>query len=83
MSVLGYLFFLIAGLGFGFAAPGLSKLLPLLFPIALWLGAVAREGVDGTALLRLLLALVVTAIGIVIGAVLDRRGSQGRQAGYA
>jgi hypothetical protein len=73
MSVMAYILFLLAGLGFGYAAPGLWKLAPLAFPIALALGAFLRDGVDGESLLKLILALAVTLVGIVVGAVLDQR----------
>ena len=36
--------------------------------------AAFQEGIDGTMLLRLLVALVVTAVGVVLGVLLDRSG---------
>jgi hypothetical protein len=74
MGVVAYILFFVAGLAFGFAAPGRMKLLPLAFPVALWLIALLREGFDGLALVLLLVALAATALGIVVGSVLDRRG---------
>jgi hypothetical protein len=71
--VLGYVLFFVAGLGFGYAAPGNLKLIPFLFPVALALGAMARDGVQGEILLRLLVALVITAIGIFLGRTLEER----------
>ncbi|MBA3263965.1 MAG: hypothetical protein H0T69_16140 [Thermoleophilaceae bacterium] len=71
MAIVAYALFFLAGLGFGYAAAGRMKWLPLAFPLVLALVAALREGVDGTFLLRLVVALVVTVAGVVLGAVLD------------
>ena len=81
--VLGYVLFFLAGVGFGYAAPGNAKYVPFLFPIVLALGAMARDGVQGVILLRLLLALVITGIAIVIGRVLEDRLEPEENAGTA
>jgi hypothetical protein len=70
--VVAFLLFFIAGLGFGFAAAGVWKWLPLAFPLVLALVAALQEGVDGTWLLRLAMAVVVTVVGVVVGRLLDR-----------
>jgi hypothetical protein len=70
-------------LGFGFAAPGKSKWLPLLVPLLLFLGAIFQEGIDGVMVVRLVAALLVTAAGVLLGALLDRRGAGGERARYA
>ena len=67
MAVVAYLLFFLAGLGFGYAAIGVWKWLPLAFPLLLALAAAAGEGVDGTMLLRLAVALLITAAGVVLG----------------
>jgi hypothetical protein len=67
MAVIAYVLFFLAGLGFGYAAIGVWKWLPLAFPLLLALVAAASEGVDGTMLLRLAVALLVTAAGVVLG----------------
>ena len=71
--VIGSILFFIAGVGFGYAAPGNLKLIPFLFPVALALSAMFRDGVQGEILLRLLVALVITAIGIFLGRTLEER----------
>ena len=71
--VLAYIIFFLAGLGFGYAAPGIFKFTPFVFPLALALGAVLRDGLQGEIVLRLLIALGITAVGIVIGRLLDTR----------
>ena len=79
MDIPSYLIFFLAGLGFGFAAPGKWKWIPLVFPLALAFAAAFQEGVDGTLVLRLIVALVVTAGGVLLGALLDRRGTRGER----
>jgi hypothetical protein len=78
-----YVLFFIAGLGFGYAAVGKWKWLPLVFPLALALGAAVQQGIDGTWVFRLIVALVVTVGGVLLGALLDSRGQRGEQARYA
>ena len=75
MGIAAYLLFFLAGLGFGYAAPTRWKWLPVLFPIALAIGAVINHGPDGAILVRLIVALVVTALGILLGSVIDARTS--------
>jgi hypothetical protein len=70
MAVLSYALFFLAGLGFGYAAMGVWKWFPLAFPLLLALAAAASEGIDGTLLLRLAIALVVTVAGVLLGIVL-------------
>ena len=82
MDTASYLIFFLVGLGFGFAASGAWRWTPLVFPVALALGAAFGEGVDGTLLIRLVIALLVTAGGVLLGALLDRRGGR-EQAGFA
>jgi hypothetical protein len=71
--VIAYILFFLAGLGFGYAAPGGWKYVPFVFPLLLALGAMARDGVQGEILLRLLVALAITAAGILLGRLLEQR----------
>jgi hypothetical protein len=73
MDILSYLLFFLAGLAFGFAAPGRWKWTPLVFPLALALLTAYDEGIDGTLLVRLVVAVLVTIAGVVFGALLERR----------
>jgi ABC-type phosphate transport system permease subunit len=75
VGIAAYLLFFLAGMGFGYAAPTRWKWLPVLFPIALALGAVIRHGLDGTIVIRLIVALVVTALGIFVGMMIEARAS--------
>jgi hypothetical protein len=80
VGVVAYVLFFLAGLGFGFAAPGKWKWLPLLFPLFLWVGAVLVNGVDAASVIRLIVALVVMVVGILIGILLDSREQRGTAA---
>jgi hypothetical protein len=68
--VVAYVLFFVAGLGFGYAAPGRWRWLPMAFPLLLALVTVLKEGGDGVLLVRLLIALVVTAVGVIAGVML-------------
>jgi hypothetical protein len=75
---MAYLLFFIAGVGFGYAAPPKWRWLPLLFPLVLGLYALFMYGLDASILIRLLVALIITALGILVGTVIDARGSEQR-----
>ena len=83
MGIAAYVLFFLAGLGFGYAAPGKWKWVPLIFPLALALGAALQQGIDGAMILRLVVALLVTAGGVLLGALLEVRGERGERARYA
>ena len=70
-DVIGYVLFFLAGVGFGYAAPPKLKAVPLIFPLVLALGAFLSDGFQGEILIRLLIALVITVAGIVIGGLID------------
>ena len=73
MGITSYVLFFLAGIGFGYAAPLRWKWLPILFPIALALLAVFIHGFDGAVLIRLIIAIVVTAAGVFVGMMIDSR----------
>jgi hypothetical protein len=78
--VIGYVLFFLAGVAFGYAAPGGWKFAPLLFPIVLALGAFVRDGVDGEVVVRLIVALVLTGIGVLLGRMLEERTGEAAEA---
>jgi hypothetical protein len=75
-GIVAYLLFFIAGLGFGYAAEGKWRWLPLLFPLVLGLFALLKYGPDASVIIRLIVALVITALGVLVGAAVDARGSE-------
>jgi hypothetical protein len=74
-GVIAYLLFFLAGLGFGYAAEGRWRLLPLVFPLALGLWAIFKYGPDVSVLIRLVVALALTVLGVILGTAIDARGS--------
>ncbi len=84
MGITAYVLFFLAGLGFGYAAEGKWRWLPLLFPLALGLFALFTYGPDASVLIRLIVALLITAAGVLLGAIIDSRTSaRGDHARYA
>jgi hypothetical protein len=75
VGITAYVLFFLAGVGFGYAAPTRWKWLPVLFPIALALGAVMIHGLDGAIIVRLVVALIVTALGVFAGMMIEARAS--------
>jgi hypothetical protein len=73
VGITSYVLFFLAGVGFGYAAPTRWKWLPILFPIALALVAVFIHGISGAVVIRLIIALIVTAAGIFVGMMIDAR----------
>jgi hypothetical protein len=83
-GIIAYVLFFIAGLGFGYAAVGKWRWLPLLFPLVLGLFALSKYGPDASVIIRLVVALVITVLGVLVGAAIDARGSEaGDQPRYA
>jgi steroid 5-alpha reductase family enzyme len=84
VGITAYALFFLAGIGFGYAAPTRWKWLPVLFPIALALGAVFAHGLDGAVIVRLVIALVVTAAGVFVGMMIEARAdNRGEDPRYA
>lgn len=75
-GIIAYLLFFLAGVGFGYAAEGKWRWLPLAFPLVLGLFALFKYGPDASVLIRLIVALVITAVGVLVGAAIDARGER-------
>jgi uncharacterized BrkB/YihY/UPF0761 family membrane protein len=73
VGITAYVLFFIAGLGFGYAAEGNWRWLPLAFPLVLGLFAIFKYGPDASVLIRLIVALIITAVGVLVGTVIDAR----------
>jgi hypothetical protein len=73
VGITSYVLFFLAGMGFGYAAPTRWKWLPILFPIALALMAVFIHGFDGAVVIRLIIAIIVTALGVFVGMMIESR----------
>jgi len=75
-GIIAYLLFFLAGLGFGYAAPPRWRWLPLLFPLALGLWALFKYGPDAAVLIKLILALIITVLGILLGSAIEARARE-------
>jgi hypothetical protein len=84
VGITAYVLFFLAGVGFGFAAPAKWRWLPLLFPLVLGIFALVKYGLDPSVLIRLIVALIITAAGILVGSVIDARtGERSENPRYA
>jgi 4-amino-4-deoxy-L-arabinose transferase-like glycosyltransferase len=83
VAVAPYLVFFLAALAFGYAAQGRWKWIPLIFPVVLFLIAVFQEGASGATVVRLIVALVVAALGVLLGILVERRAGESSTARYA
>ena len=73
-GIIAYVLFFIAGLGFGYAAPPKWRWRPLLFPLVLGGVALFKYGPDVSVIVRLVLAIAITVLGIILGSLIDARG---------
>jgi hypothetical protein len=77
VNIAAYVLFFIAGVAFGYAAPGRWKWVPLLFPVVLGIGALVNDGPDAAIFMRLVVALLITGGGVVVGTLIDSRTREG------
>jgi hypothetical protein len=68
--VAGFIVFFVAGVVFGYAAPGRAAIVPVIIPILIGLYTGLTQGFDGHVLLFTVLGIIVTIVGIVLGRML-------------
>jgi hypothetical protein len=73
--IIGLVLFAILGLTMGYAVPGWAAWFALAVPVAFAIVTALLEGLDGSQLLVLVLALLITAGAVVAGKLLDRQFS--------
>ena len=56
---------------------------PALVPGRAFFIALFQEGASGATVIRLIVALVVTAVGVLLGILVERRAAEGSSAQYA
>ena len=71
--VIGFILFFVAGLAFGFAAPGRMAYVALVFPVFFAALDAVAHGIDAFLLLMLILASAITVAGIFGGRMLAAR----------
>ena len=65
--VISVTLFFLAGLAFGYALGPPLMWIPLAFPLIMALGAALKDGPSVSILIRLVVALAVTVLGVVLG----------------
>jgi hypothetical protein len=76
--IIGFLLFLLCGLVFGYAAPGVWAFLPVLLPIVVGVYTGLMDKFDGGLIVLILVGVGLTVLGIVIGRALVY-ATEGRQ----
>ncbi len=71
MGIIGLILFVILGLALGFAAPGWTGWLALLAPLGFMLVTIYADGFEARLIPLVLIALAVTAGGVLGGKALD------------
>lgn len=71
--IVGYVLFFLLGLTFGYAIESQVAFVVLLIPVLLAVGAILFEGFAGVVLVRLVVALAVTVVGVLLGKLLQAR----------
>ena len=78
--VIGLILFMLLGFGLGFALSVPRGLVALLVPILFAALTAFTKGIDGRLIVVLLIALALTAVSVILGAllagVLERRGAE-------
>ena len=65
--ILAYILFCLAGLAFGYAIEGPLAWVVLAIPLVFALGAAASQGVDGEMIVKVVIALGLTAACVLAG----------------
>jgi hypothetical protein len=72
-QVAGFIVFFLAGLAFGYAAPGAWGLFPVVIPFFMGLYTGLSDGFDGHVILFMIIGIIVSLVGSLIGRVLQYR----------
>ena len=73
--ILPYILFFLAGLAFGYALEGQLAWVVLVIPLLFALGAALSQGVDGEMLVKVVIALGLTGVGVLAGRAIGGRPS--------
>lgn len=74
--MVGFIVFFLAGFVFGYAAPGVWGLFPVLIPFAMGLYTGLSDGFDGHVVLFLIIGIIVSLVGTLLGRALQYRFEQ-------
>ena len=76
--MIAYILFALTGFVFGWAIPGRTAVIvPILIPLLIALATASKQGIDGRFVVDVIVALLVTIIGIVAGRIVARRTDSG------
>ena len=67
MQVIAIILFFLVGVAFGYALGPPMMWVPVIFPLVMALTAALKDGPSGSIVLRLVIALVVTVGGVLLG----------------
>lgn len=74
MQVIAIILFFLVGVAFGYALGPPMMWVPVIFPLVMALAAALKDGPSGSIVLRLVIALVVTVGGVLLGQRLAPEG---------
>ena len=69
----GFVVFFLAGFAFGYAAPGAWGLFPVVIPFAMGLYTGLTDGFDGHIVLFMIIGIILSLVGTLLGRVLQYR----------
>ena len=72
-QVAGFIVFFLAGLAFGYAAPGVWGLFPVVIPFVMGVYTGLTTGFDGHVILFTVIGMVVSLVGSLLGRALQYR----------
>jgi len=67
VQVIAIILFFLVGVAFGYALAPPMMWVPVIFPLVMALAAALKDGPSGSIVLRLVIALVVTVGGVLLG----------------
>jgi hypothetical protein len=67
VQVIAIILFFLVGVAFGYALGPPMMWVPVIFPLVMALAAALKDGPSGSIVLRLVIALVVTVGGVLLG----------------
>ncbi len=77
--ILQFILLALLGLTLGYALPGKAAWLGLLVPLGFALLSASSDGITARLIVLFVIALVVMAVAIVIGRLIDRRTAEGSE----
>ena len=77
--ILQFILLAVLGLALGYAIPGPAAWAGLLVPVLFFLISAFKDGLTGELVVKFIVALVVMAVAIIVGRLIDQRTSEGAE----